>query len=216
MHSIVMLSLLVAAFVAFGWSASRRMSLLKIGAPVRPTDHPSQRLLRVLKIGLGQSKMLKYPGAGLLHVFIFFGFLVLLLRTLMLWGRGFAPGFSLWILGPSTALGTVYGALKDLFIVLVVVGVKGFFIQRLFRRPKRLTVSSEALVILAIIGTMMVADVVYDASAFVLHRLAWEYPKTQTLSNWTCANIDTLIAPYAPDTPNGLLGFAWSEPLGSL
>ncbi len=29
------------------------------------------------------------------------GFMTLLLRSLMLWGRGFDPTFSLWILGPK-------------------------------------------------------------------------------------------------------------------
>ena len=35
-----------------------------------------------------QLRMRRYPLAGIAHMLIFFGFLVLLLRTLILWGRG--------------------------------------------------------------------------------------------------------------------------------
>ena len=41
------------------------------------------------------------------------GFLVLTLRTLVLWGRGMDPSWNLFILGPTQPIGKVYEFAKD-------------------------------------------------------------------------------------------------------
>ena len=65
-----------------------------------------------------------YPLAGLAHKLIFVGFIVLLLRSLILWGRGFDPAFNLWILGETRSIcrssapcrsATIYEFAKDVF-----------------------------------------------------------------------------------------------------
>src|SRR5262249_39444460 len=102
-------------------------------------------------------------------ILIFAGFSVLLLRTLVLWGRGYDPDFDFWgILAHGTPLGDGYSLLKDLFAFLVVIGVAVFLVMRLVLREARLTLSIEGLVILAIIFTMMAADLLYDGSAQIL------------------------------------------------
>src|SRR5688572_11449041 len=111
MSAIGMTLLLVGLWGLFGFSALRRWQLLLIGAPTWEdrTDRLLDRLKGVWTFAILQKKMRYYPLAGLAHLAIFMGFGVLLLRTVVLWGRGFDPAFNLWVLGPDSLLGQLYG-----------------------------------------------------------------------------------------------------------
>ena len=95
MGPIVMSVFLVLAFALFTWSGYRRWRLLKVGAPVDRFDRLGQRLSRMIGIALFQQKLPKYRVMGAIHMLIFWGFLALLLNTVILWGRGFDETFDL-------------------------------------------------------------------------------------------------------------------------
>ena len=61
---------------------------------------------------------------------VFSGFAVLLLRSLILWGRGYNEDFNLLLFGSTQPLGMVYAVLKDTFALLVIAGVAIFFYYR--------------------------------------------------------------------------------------
>ena len=142
------------------------------------TDNLFERLKGTYIYAFVQKKMGYYPLAGLAHKAIFVGFMVLLLRSVMLWGRGFDPGFNLWILGPepihlpvigALPLGHIYEFLKDLVGAMVVFGALVFLYYRVVKQEARMTLSGEGILILGIIVAMMVADMVYDGASEVLH-----------------------------------------------
>ncbi len=170
MNGVVMGSLLVIALAVFAVSARRRWRLLRIGAGGPRIDRIADRLRMTLRQAIGQQRLGRYRLAGLAHKAIFFGFLVLLVRSLILMGRGFVHdgGFGYWILDSGTPLGDLYSLVKDAYIVLVIAGVGVFAYIRLVRRPARMTLSAEAMLVLGIIFVMMLADVLYDAGAVVL------------------------------------------------
>src|SRR5262249_41380105 len=88
MGPVAMLAILVGALAAFAWSASRRWQLLRVGRPEYRFDRVGERLRHVWRYAFVQQKMDYYQPAGIAHKFIFIGFSVLLLRSIMLWGRG--------------------------------------------------------------------------------------------------------------------------------
>ena len=142
MNPTMMLTLLVAAWAAFAWSINRRWQLLKVGRSENRTDHVGMRLKVLYEYALVQKKMGYYPLAGAAHKLIFLGFSLLLLRTLVLWGRGFDPAFNFWIFGGSPVrlpfagevpLGQIYEFLKDVFASLVLAGTAVFFYYRVIR-----------------------------------------------------------------------------------
>ena len=96
MNPIAMSVILLGLVGFFVISAVRRMRLLGVGAAADESrvDRVGERLERVWTFALFQKKMRYYLTAGLAHHLIFIGFGVLLLRTVMLWGRGFVPGES--------------------------------------------------------------------------------------------------------------------------
>jgi Fe-S oxidoreductase/nitrate reductase gamma subunit len=170
MNPIAMAVLLLAALGWFAWSMSRRWRLLAIGQGVLQLDRAGERLRLTLRYALGQRRMSRYQPAGLAHKAIFFGFLVLLVRALILFGRGFTsdPAFGYWIFDQGTVLGNVYGLIKDVYVVLVILGTLVFLYYRLVARLPRMTLSAEGIVILLIILVMMAADMVYDGAARVV------------------------------------------------
>jgi len=174
MQPIAMLAMLIILGAIFAVSAVRRWKLLMVGRPENRFDQVGERVKGVFKYAFGQWKMPNYPAAGFAHMAIFFGFMVLLVRALTLWGRGVFPGFNLFILGPDPLfgvlpLGDLYTFLKDLVVILVLAGCAVFFYLRLFAKQTRMTKSGEALLILGIIVVLMISDVLYDGAAEVLY-----------------------------------------------
>ena len=190
MSPLFMTLALVASLGVFACSARNRWRLMRVGPADLPLDNIGERVKRTLRFAIGQARMPRYKAAGIGHIMIFFGFLVLLLRSLILFARGYTanPEFGYWIFAAGTPLGNLYSLVKDVFIALVIAGTLIFFYYRLVNKLKRMSHSGEALLILGIIFVMMIADVVYDG-----------------------ANIE-----YIQRNVEGAVHHAWAEPLGSL
>ncbi len=216
MNPWVMAGVLVGLVGLFVWSARRRWALLRLGAPTwEPrVDRISERLRTLWRFGLYQKKMRYYFWAGIGHQLIFLGFIVLLLRTLVLWGRGFDPSFNLWILAPDSGLGGFYAFLKDVFATLVLVGTSIFVYYRVVRPQRRMALGLEGLLILGIIATMMIADLVYDGAATVLNHRYAELCAVGAASPG-CDTAAAMIAPLG--APEGSLAWhAYPEPASGL
>jgi Fe-S oxidoreductase len=223
MNPSAMLTILVAAIAAFAWSANRRWQLLKVGRSENRLDHLKDRFIGTWRYAFKQEKMDYYQPAGIAHKLIFLGFGVLLLRSLILWGRGFNPAFNFWVFAPWQPLGQIYEFVKDVFALLVLAGVSVFFYYRVINPQKRMTLHFEGLLILLIIAAMMVADMTYDGASLALagHRALFcggalpggEGGASYVATPDQCAAIATILAPYSPEAH---AGFAlYPSPAGS-
>jgi Fe-S oxidoreductase len=218
MSSTAMLTLIVAALAMFAWSASRRWHLLGVGRRDGDArlDHIGARLRGTWRFAIRQEKMDYYNPAGFAHKLIFAGFALLLVRTLVLWGRGFYAPFNMWVLGPTQPLGMVYEFTKDVIATLVVCGTLVFFYYRLVVKPRRMALSFEGLLILGIIFTMMIADMTYDGASLSLAALKdplCEAPGHAGTAG-QCAAIATITAPLGGEQWEGAWS-GWPGPAGS-
>jgi Fe-S oxidoreductase len=139
--AIIFALILVGAFGFFVFSVRRMIQLIAIGKPENRLDHISQRLKNLITVALGQSKLFREPIPGLMHAFIFWGFLVLLTSILEAIGEGLSSGLTL------SFIGIFYQPLQffqDLFAGLVMVGVFIALYRRYILRPKRLQVDRHA------------------------------------------------------------------------
>jgi Fe-S oxidoreductase len=208
MNPIVMACLIVGLTGLFLVAARKRWALFAVGDTTfeSRTDRLGERLKRVWTFALFQKKMRYYYWAGIAHQLIFMGFAVLLLRTLVLWGRGFVPDFNLFVLGPDgflgLPLGEIYAFLKDLFALSVLAGAAVFFYYRLVKPQSRMALGIEGLIILSIMSAMMISDIFYDAATLVLNHRAADLCAAG--DGW-CDSVRTLIAPLAP--PHGALHY---------
>jgi len=120
---------------------------------------------------LGQRKLLQRFGPGLLHAFIFWGFLVLL------------PTILIAMIGIVDRTATLpwlghqgwYALLVDVFAVLVLVGVVGAVWIRKVQRPARFAGShlGEADLILAMIATIALSLLLWHACRIALGLNEW-------------------------------------------
>jgi Fe-S oxidoreductase len=137
-------------------------------------DRWSIRIGNVAKFWLAQWRQPRYPLAGVLHILIFAGFLVLAIRSLTLIGLGTFHDFALP--GFSGLGGDVYDVVKDYTSTVVVVCVVAAAIRRAVFKPARYAVppkygkdhTSEALLVLGLIGLLMICESLFSASAVVL------------------------------------------------
>ena len=104
---------------------------------------------------LGQGRLLRWPYAGVLHVLIFWGFLVLLTAIAQGIVEALWQGFHFHDVPGAGAI----AFLQDLFASLVLVGVAMALLNRLVVKPIRFRGSHEgdALLILSWIAAIMVA-----------------------------------------------------------
>ncbi len=221
MGPIWMAVVILGLSAAFAVSASRRMALLLTGRAEIRWDRITDRLLGVWQYAFAQKKMAYYPTAGLAHKAIFIAFLVLLLRTLTLWGRGFYAPFNMFVFGHEPLfgvlpLGEVYDLVKDVVASLCILGASTFIYFRAVKREARMTLSSEGLLILGIIVTMMLADMFYDGATFALASKLVGPAHCGGADVDTCEAMRAVVAPLPASEIGAPLVFHWYAPVGSM
>ncbi|MBL0311585.1 MAG: (Fe-S)-binding protein [Holophagaceae bacterium] len=168
----------------FLWTMRRRLSSLKAGLPDNRFNRPWKRLEGVFTLALAQKHMVRDKYAGFYHILIFWGFCVLSLRSLGLVVEGLFPAFHLTeTLG---AFGYGYQTTKDVFEVLVLVGVGLATFRRLVAKPWRLKNSWDAWVTLGLIGSLMITDLLADGAYVSINHPAWAAwsPAGSVVAGW--------------------------------
>ena len=116
---------------------------MKIGAPENRFDRIGTRLKRAVGIALFQAKMPKYRFMGPVHMAIFWGFLVLLIGTVLI---SIQENAGLDFLKGDFYL--VFSLFMDVFGSLILVGVVVALVRRLLK-PRPLDTGIEDIVVLA-------------------------------------------------------------------
>jgi Fe-S oxidoreductase len=145
--------------------AKRMTPLLRAERDFR-FDRPLQRLERILQFWLGQWKHPRYPTAGILHIAVFAGFILLAVRAFSL-----ILGFS----EDSVVHGTirhVYDVVGDYATTIVFVCMIIMAVRRIVFKPSRYAVpakygrghTADAIFLLGLIASLMLADSLFEAS----------------------------------------------------
>jgi Fe-S oxidoreductase len=144
-------AILILALVLTAGVFVRRTRLLtrlvKLGRPVDRSGEVGRRAARVTGQVLGQRKLFQRALPGLMHAFIFWGFLVLLTTIVEALGQAIDPDFALPLIGHAGWLGLV----QDVFAGLVLVGIAIAIWIRVAQRPERF-VGSHRLEAFRILG----------------------------------------------------------------
>lgn len=150
---------------------------IKLGKTIDRTDHPSERWKTMAKVAMGQSKMTKRPIAGILHIFVYVGFVIINLELIEILIDGIFGTHRVLsqVLGHS--LYNIFTATLEILAFLVVFAVVIFFIRRNFYGVKRLTMKElfgwpkhDANWILVIEFALMIAFFKMNAADWVLQQ----------------------------------------------
>lgn len=162
--------ILVAALCLFAFILYRRCQLLRAGRPDPRLTPVAGRLRDLLSYGILQKRQPRYLWAGILHILIFWGFVVLGLRSLIL----LTQGLNLPVFSPlmQTAFGGFYGGLKDIFELIVLFACIVAILRRALLRPERYRGSHawEAYFVLGLISFLMLTDMLYEGSGLLLAK----------------------------------------------
>lgn len=166
-------TLIIAGVALFLVNLSRRLLLLFRSQYDPRFSSLGKRFLALLTDGFLQKKLPRfYPVAGALHIIIFWGFLVLVLRTVELAGVGMKPDFALPFL--EGGFGAIYTLVREIFSLLVLLACGGAFYRRAVVKPERYKGShqGEAYLVLLLIAFLMLSDMTFEGSGLVLDRSA--------------------------------------------
>jgi Fe-S oxidoreductase len=173
LERVVMTLLIAISVAAFGRRIAELVRLLRLGAA---DDRRPRNVLRKVKdqavVVLGQRKLLQWTLPGVMHFFIFWGFLVLFTTIVEAFGAVYQEGFHLPVIGRWGPL----GALQDFFIVGVLAGVATAFWIRRGLRPGRFRGSHarEAEYILWAIAGIMVTILLTRGAEISLDRFPYD------------------------------------------
>ena len=74
--------LLVFALSLFSFNFWKIVRNIRLGKPKNRFDQPLKRTIILLKVAFGQTKLFVRPVSGVLHAFVYWGFLVITVGTL--------------------------------------------------------------------------------------------------------------------------------------
>jgi len=182
----LLLSIHALGIVCFFYILAKRMEpLLRAERDFR-FDRPLVRVGRLAKYWFGQWRHPRYKSAGILHIVIFAGFILLAARAFSLLIVGVSPNFVMPVLsGPFYDLLTDYAA-TVVFLCMVIAASR-----RIFVKPARYQVPAkygkghpvDAVFLLGLIALLMLADSFFAASG--------------TVSNTQKAQALQEVAPYS-------------------
>ena len=182
------------SIILFALSVRRLFSYMKLAKkPDNRFNNYSERFKRVLTIAFAQTKLLRDPVAGVLHLMIFWGFLIFGFAVIESIIQGFFPAFSLSFLGWFY---TIITFSKDLFGIFVISAVLVSLYRRFIQRIPRLDVDKagkiDAAFILFMILFVAVSMYGYNSASFAGNNFAfheYEYrPVSAAISNFFFSN----------------------------
>lgn len=140
MHYLPNILFALALAIGFGFFAMNVRKLfrnIRLGKDINRTDNKTARLKNMLKIAFGQSKMVRRPISGLLHLVVYIGFIIINIEVLEIVIDGLFGSHRLFqgVLGAN-----FYGFLIGTFEVLallVLVAVFVFWMRRNVVKIKR-------------------------------------------------------------------------------
>jgi len=152
----VFLMVFIAAFLLFGWSAYRRIGVVRIGRPDNRFDKPGKRLWNMIYYAFFQRKVVS-KAFGFNHFMLFWAFMVLLLANLEFLLNGLAPeviSYSQLPDGLYFALSLIFDIVSVLALLAVIIAV---FRRLVFPPPHIEARSRDAFVILGMVAALMIA-----------------------------------------------------------
>ena len=176
--NIIFILLLIAGTVLFTINVRKIRRNILLGRPLDRSDNQPLRWKTMLRVALGQSKMVTRPLPAIMHLFVYVGFIIINIEVLEILIDGiFGTHRVLSFLGP---LYTFLIATFEVLAVLVFLGCLVFFLRRNVANVKRLAMKelngwpkSDANYILIAEMLIMTAFIFMNAADFQLQQLQY-------------------------------------------
>lgn len=195
----------LAGVAFFVYSVSVKVSVFAQGRGDNRFDNLIERLTSLVPYLVGNARVARprYWYSGLLHTLIYWGFIVLQVRTLNFLLKGIDND-----LAPEDWGGVFYDVLvrapMDQFNILVLIGCGMAAWQRRFWKPARMTFNMDAWLILFFIAFLMVTDIFTNSFEIATHP---ESGQGWSFVAWPLAQL--WDATMSQEVQEGFLTFWW-------
>jgi len=130
---IIFILLFAAAVYFFTLNIIKIRRNINLGKPLDRTDRAGERWMTMVRVALGQSKMVVRPVAGIMHIFIYLGFIIINIEVLEIIIDGVAGTHRVF-----SFLGPFYNFLIGSFEILAVLTLLACFVFLIRRNVLRL------------------------------------------------------------------------------
>ncbi len=200
--------ILISAITFFAKNVKKLIRNIKLGKDIDRSDRKSERWKNMTMLALGQSKMVKRPVAGILHIIVYLGFVIINIEVLEIIIDGLFGTHRVF----SNFLGSTYNFLIGSFEILaflVLVSVTIFWIRRQILKIPRFWSKEmkgwpkkDALYILYFEMVLMSLFLIMNAADYNLQQMGVaHYVKAGSFP------ISSYIAPLLANIPESTLLF---------
>ena len=140
--NIIFTLLLIFSVGFFVFNIRKLIKVIKLGKPIERNDRKSERLWNMVRIALGQSKMVSKPISGALHVVVYLGFIIINIELMEILIDGITGSHRFFSKYFSTGFYNFLIATFEIFALLVLISVIIFWTRRNIVKIKRF-LSSE-------------------------------------------------------------------------
>ena len=172
--------LFYGAVVAFCLVMARHLRIFAVARPSNPFGSVPRRVGGLIDYAFAQRKMFKDPRAAIMHAGIFWGFVLLTIGTANIVTGGLIQ--AVVSIPWNGVLWTAITVMQNIVAVIVLLAIAWAFERRLIAKPKRLTYTTDALIILGMIGGVVATELLAQsaeaarygdiAGAFVANAIA--------------------------------------------
>jgi len=197
----------ILGVAAFAYIVAKRLVPLVRAERDPRFDQPLARVGKVLKFWLGQWKHPRYRVAGIAHILIFAGFMLLAMRAFTVLIVGVHQNFVMP--GLSGTAGHVYETVTDYAATVVFLCMVFAIVRRLVFKPARYVVparygkahTADAVFLLALIAILMLADSLFEAA-----RAAGQAQQGLPVELTTVLSLPWILKTALAATPLPMLG----------
>ncbi len=178
--NILFLILLIAGSALFTINVRKVIRNINLGKDIDRKDNPSKRLSSMIKVALGQSKMVVRPVAGILHIIVYAGFIIINIEVIEIIIDGiFGTHRVLSFMGPLynfliasfEFLGFGVAAACAIFLVRRnIIKIKRFWSKEITSWPR-----TDANLILCTEIALMTAFLTMNAADYLLQQQHYEH-----------------------------------------
>lgn len=171
---IAFLAVTVYAVYLFAKAVAARISYMKLGKASEFDREWKLRIKRVISIVFGQSKLLKDKKSGIMHVMMFYGFILVQFGAIDMFVKGLSPGNHL----PFGPLYPGFVFFQELVMLMILVAVVLAFYRRYIEKLVRLKRGFKAGLVLIFIGTLMLSVLFGNGMELLMYEeaLSWTAP----------------------------------------
>ena len=187
--NIIFAIILVVGIGYFISNVKKLIRNIKLGQDLDVSDNKSQRWKNMSLIALGQSKMVRRPVAGIMHIIVYVGFVIINIEVLEIIIDGLFGTHRIF-----SSVGSLYGFLIgsfEILAVLVLVAVIVFWIRRMVVRiprfwNKEMTSwpKNDALIILYFEMVLMSLFLIMNATDFQFQQMDSGNVISQFIAPW--------------------------------